>query len=125
MLFKGISKVFSLADEQQYETIGRFWDEMAIIYGLENLQGLGHAWQDNKIAYAIGLKNDRIAGHNVVIELPDEGWMIAEGKTDRLKQIYDEIYKGGPLQFEIETFYENGSCEIRYYRKADQSIVQK
>lgn len=120
MVFIGISKSFSLTDEQQYETIGQFWDEMAMLYGLENLQGLGYHWQDNKISYAIGLKNDCIKGYNVSIELPDDGWMTVEGKTDCLKQIYDEIYKGGSLQFEIETFYENGNCEIRYYRPANQ-----
>lgn len=116
MVFKGISKVFSLADEQQYEIIGQFWDEMAIQYGLENLQGLGYNWKDNKIFYAIGLKNKDISGYNVRIELPDNGWISIEGKTDNLKQIYDEIYKDGPLKYEIETFYENGNCEIRYYR---------
>ena len=120
MVFKGITKNFSLSDEQQYETIGQFWDELAMLYGLENLQGLGYHWQGNTISYAIGLKNDCIKGCNVSIELPDDGWVNAEGKTNHLKRIYDEIYEGGPLQFEIETFYENGNCEIRYYRAAKQ-----
>ena len=120
MLFKGISKVFSLSNEQQYETIGQFWDEMAMLYGLENLQGWGYNWKDNTISYAIGLKNDCIKGYNVSIELPDNGWGRIEGKTDNLKQLYDEIYKDGVLRFEIETFYENGSCEIRYYRAVNQ-----
>jgi hypothetical protein len=43
MVFSGISRVFDLTDEQQYETIGQFWDEMAALYGLENLRGLGYA----------------------------------------------------------------------------------
>lgn len=120
MEFKGISKVFSLSNEQQYETIGRFWDEMAMLYGLENLQGLGYNWKDNKISYAIGLKNGHIKGYNVSVALPDNGWVRIEGKTDNLKQLYDEIYKDGVLLFEIETFYENGNCEIRYYRAANQ-----
>ena len=120
MVFKGISKDFLLTDEQQYETIGLFWDEMAMLYGLENLQGLGYRWQNNKISYAIGLKNDCIKDYNLSIVLPDDGWVTVEGKTNNLKQIYDEIYKYGPLQFEIETFYENGNCEIRYYRAQNQ-----
>ncbi len=120
MIFKGISKVFSLSKEQQYETIGQFWDEMALIYGLENLHGLGYNWKDNSISYAIGLKNGCIEGYNVSIDLPDSGWASVEGKTDNLKQIYDELYKDGVLQFEIETFYENGNCEIRYYRAVNQ-----
>ena len=45
MLFKGISKEFSLLKEDQYNTIGAFWDEMEALYGLENLQGLGYKWE--------------------------------------------------------------------------------
>ena len=39
------------------------------------------------------------------------------GKTDDLKIIYDEIYKSGPLQYEIETFDLNGNCKIKFIRK--------
>ena len=65
MIFDGITKDFCLTDEQQYDTIGQFWDELAAIYGLENLQGLGYCWKDNKIAYAIGLKNGLIKDCNL------------------------------------------------------------
>lgn len=116
MVFVGISKVFSLTNEQQYDTIGQFWDEMAMIYGLENLRGLGYDWKENCISYAIGLKNGCIQGYNASIELPDHGWVSVEGRTDHLKQIYDEIYRDGALQFEIETFDEKGNCQIRYHR---------
>lgn len=119
MTFHGIAREFDLTNEQQYSTIGQFWDEMATLYGLENLQGLGYNWRDHKITYAIGLKQGRIAGCNLCIALPDEGWMLAKGKTGELKQLYDEVYKDGPLQYEIETFFENGTCEIRYYRPAE------
>ena len=120
MVFQGISKVFSLSNEQQFETIGQFWDEMAALYGLENLRGLGYSWNDDQISYAIGLKNGCIAESSVSVELPDDGWIKVKGKTENLKQIYDEIYKDGALHFEIETFYENGNCEIWYYRAANQ-----
>ena len=116
MIFTGISKEFSLRNEEQYNTIGAFWDEMSILYGLENLQGLGYKWEDNKIFYAIGLKNGDIQHSNFNIELPDDGWTVVEGETDNLKDIYDEIYKEGPLKYEIETFTENGECKIKYYR---------
>lgn len=116
MVFIGISKDFCLINEQQYDTIGQFWDELAMVYGLENLQGLGYNWKDNKISYAIGLKNGCIKGCNLHIALPDQDWITVKGKTDSLKQIYDEIYKDGVLQYEIETFDENGNCEIKYYR---------
>lgn len=116
MLFNGVSKVFDLTDEQQYETIGQFWDEMAAVYGLENLRGLGYAWQGNTMSYAIGLTDGDMKDCNVSILLPDDGWITVKGQTDRLKTIYDEIYQSGRLQYEIEMFYEDGTCEISYYR---------
>jgi predicted transcriptional regulator YdeE len=116
MLFVGITKEFLLKNEEQYNTIGAFWDEMSLLYGLENLQGLGYKWQNGKIYYTIGLKNGIIKDANFTIELPDDGWIVVDGKTDNLKDIYDEIYKNGPLKYEIETFKEKGECLIRYYR---------
>lgn len=116
MIFKGISRVFDLTDEQQYETIGQFWDEMATRYGLENLRGLGYAWQGNNLSYAIGLKDGDIENCNVRILLPDDGWENVKGQTDCLKAMYDDIYQNSRLQYEIETFYEDGTCEISYYR---------
>ena len=116
MIFQGISRKFCLTDEQQYDTIGRFWDEMSELYGMENLQGLGYRWKDNKISYAIGLKNGLIEDGNFSIELPDDGWTLVKGETENLKQIYDEIYKKGALKYEIESFFEDGSCQIKYVR---------
>ena len=117
MIFKGITKDFSLANEDQYNTIGAFWDEMTEKYGLENLIGLGYRWQGGTISYAIGLKSGEVDECNLVIELPDEGWETKLGRTEELKAIYDEIYKLGSLAMEIELFFENGDCEIRYLRK--------
>ena len=125
MIFHGVTKDFDLTNEQQYNTIGQFWDEMSALYGLENLQGLGYLWKDNTISYAIGLKNGCINGSNLTIELPDDDWVTVKGKTDDLKQIYDEIYKGGRLQYEIETFDEDGNCEIRYYRNSQTAVNHK
>ena len=116
MIFKGISKEFSLLNEDQYNTIGEFWDEMALLYGLENLQGLGYKWDGNKIYYAIGLKVGDIKGYNLSMALPDMGWTVVDGKTNQLKEIYDKIYESGPLKYEIETFTEDGNCQIKYYR---------
>ena len=117
MIFNGISRSFLLTNEQQYDTIGQFWDEMTERYGLENLQGLGYKWQENKIYYAIGLKEGNIEGFDLSITLPDDGWVSVNGKTDELKQIYDKIYIDGSLKYEIETFYEDGNCNIKYYRE--------
>ena len=116
MIFKGIAKEFSLLNEDQYNTIGSFWDEMELLYGLENLQGLGYKWENGVIFYAIGLKNGVISGCNLCVELPDTGWSVIRGETANLKQMYDEIYKSGPLKYEIETFTQDGKCKIMYYR---------
>ena len=116
MIFKGIAKEFSLLNNDQYNTIGNFWDTMSLLYGLENLQGLEYKWEGNTIFYAIGLKNEDIQEYNLSIELPDSGWITVEGETDHLKEIYEEIYKEGQLKYEIETFDENGKCQIKYYR---------
>ena len=116
MLFKGIAKRFSLRNEEQYNTIGAFWDELSALYGLENLQGLGYQWTENEIFYAIGLKVGKIKGCNLSMELPDEGWTIVDGETEKLQEMYNEIYKAGALTYEIETFSEDGKCRIQYYR---------
>ena len=116
MIFEGISRVFSTRNEQQYETMGAFWDEMTNKYGLGNLRGLGYNWTETTIEYVIGLKNGKINGANCSVSLPDDGWIEVNGKTDQLSRIYDEIYKDGNLKYEIETFTEEGDCTILYCR---------
>ena len=37
MKFIGISRVFSTINNEQYKTIGAFWDELSEKYGMENL----------------------------------------------------------------------------------------
>lgn len=116
MIFTGISKSFSLINEDQYNTIGTFWDEMERLYGLERLRGLGHRWSGNTIEYAIGWKHGNIPGHNFSIVLPDEGWTCVVGETEHLKELYDAIYQAGALTYEMETFDTDGTCKILYYR---------
>ena len=116
MVFRGIGRTFSTENEQQYETIGAFWDELSAQYGLENLRGLGYGWTDCSIEYVIGLKTGDIEGANRSVELPDNGWTSVKGRTEHLSQVYDEIYKDGSLKYEIEVFSEQGDCEILYRR---------
>ena len=116
MVFNGISKVFSTKDNEQYKTIVAFWDEMSQLYGMENIRGLGYNWTKDSIEYVIGLKNGIIDNSNCDVELPKDGWTIVKGDTDNLPIIYKEIYKDGPLKYEIEMFFENDKCEIWYYR---------
>jgi len=116
MTFTGINRTFSTVNEGQYDTIGAFWDEMTELYGLENIRGLGYGWTEDTIEYAIGLKEGIIEGADFSIELPDEGWIRVTGRTDDLPGIYSKIYEDGPLLYEIETFTEDGDCEILFVR---------
>lgn len=116
MEFKGISRTFSTVGEKQYETIGAFWDELSGIYGRENLRGLGYNWTDTSIEYVIGLITGDIDGQNVSVTLPDDGWKCVCGRTEKLGEIYNDIYKDGPLKYEIEMFDDAGNCKIEFYR---------
>ena len=116
MIFSGVGRVFSTENDGQYDAIGAFWDEMEAKYGLERLRGLGWNWTDKTIEYAIGLKEGVIDGADRRVELPDDGWQCARGKTAQLSRIYEEIYRDGALRFEIETFTSDGNCEIFYQR---------
>ena len=116
MVFEGIGRTFSTEKDRQYQTIGAFWDELSAKYGRGNLQGLGYGWTEHSIEYVIGLKNDRIDGADRRVELPDHGWILVRGRTVFLGQIYEEIYRGGRLKYEIERFTDSGDCEILYLR---------
>ena len=115
MKFIGIRRVFSTENEEQYETIGAFWDEMSNIYGREKLMGLGCNWTSDSIEYVMALKDGAIADADYEIILPDE-WILICGKTENLSAIYDGIYKDGPILYEIEEFDDKGNCRIRYCR---------
>ena len=116
MIYTGISRLFSTKDDRQYETIGAFWDELAKEYGRENLRGLGYNWTTNTIEYVIGLKQGDIDNANCSVVLPDSGWTSIKGKTAELDLIYQKIYAEGTLTYEIESFTDEGECEILYYR---------
>ena len=116
MVFRGIGRSFSTEGERQYGAIGAFWDELAAKHGRENLQGLGYGWTGRSIGYVIGLRAGEIAGADRAVELPDEGWIPVRGRTERLGQLYAEIYDGGRLKYEIERFTDSGDCEILYHR---------
>lgn len=123
MEFKGISKTFSTVGDKQYETIGAFWDELSGIYGRERLRGLGYGWTDTSIEYVIGLINCEIEGWNANVKLPDVGWEYVSGRTEKLGEIYSNIYKDGPLTYEIEMFDDTGNCRIAFYREANMGGV--
>jgi len=85
-------------------------------YGRENLRGLGFAWEKDSIGYVIGLKNGSLGDGSFDIELPDAGWTTVTGKTVELGLMYKEIYKQGNLKYEIETFNNDGTCQVDFIR---------
>lgn len=119
MLFCGLSKVFSTQNNRQYDSIGAFWDILAERYGRENLWGLGYNWTEDSITYVIGLKQAFLRDEAAYpgasyceVELPEKGWLRYTGRTEELSKLYGEIYTEGRLQYEIEQFSDDGSCEI-------------
>ena len=120
MLFKGIGRLFSTEDDRQFETIGAFWDELAVKYGRANLQGLGYGWTERSIEYVIGLIDGEIDGADRAVKLPDAGWVTVRGKTADLGETYEKIYQEGRLKYEIERFTDSGDCEIMYCRSTDR-----
>ena len=123
MKFCGYGKVFSTVGDDQYNTIGDFWDKMSRSFGLENLRGVGFNWTKTSMEYLIGLKDGIIDTMPKIdgvtykeVELPDGDWQTTHGLTDELPSIYREIYRDGALKYEIESFFEDGRCVIEYYR---------
>lgn len=116
MKFKGIRRIFSTVGDQQYNAIGAFWNELSKLYGIENLRGLGYNWTNTSMEYAIGLIAGEIDGWNVCAHLPDNGWQRVEGRTENLGEIYNSIYRDGPLKYEIEMFSDDGNCVIDFVR---------
>ncbi len=141
MIFNGFSKRFSTKNEDQYNSIGRFWDYMSELYGVENLVGLGYNWDKDSIEYIIGLRSNDIMTKPLTgefsdavwkeVSIPYIGWEIYEGVVGTLKETYDAIYDeykydtetDGPddetknaIDYEIEYFDENGNFEIHIHR---------
>lgn len=120
MIFRGFSRTFSTKNGEQFRTIGAYWDRMSALYGRDNLRGLGYGWTAESIVYVIGLKSNESfdidkKGGNLCwkeVPLPDTGWVEYTGRTDDLAALYDEIYRDGPLTYEIEECREDGSCTI-------------
>ncbi len=125
----GIMRRFYCGDNGQYDKIGAFWDEMSARYPLDTLSGIGYGWENDTICYLIGRVDGELPNAEklaveafddaecLTLEMPDDGWLTYHGRTDSLDKLYDEIYREGRLDCEIEAFSEDGSCIIRVYRK--------
>lgn len=131
MNFKGLSVIFSTKNNKQFEHIGKFWEEMSLIFGRENLRGLGFNWTDSTIEYVIGLKNNSIINLKNIeqitksfpnakqknVQITNQGWKTYKDKTKNLANLYKKIYKEGSLTYEIECFDSQGNCEIQITRQ--------
>jgi len=53
---------------------------------------------------------------NCSVDFPDSVWIDVKGKTAELDLMYQIIYAKGILTYEIESFNDEGECEILYYR---------
>lgn len=121
MKISGYSRCFQTKGGVQYDTIGRFWDELSAQFGMENLIGLGFNWTRNTIEYLIGLKYGEIgsglfreADYRTII-LPDKGWLEYRDETENLKELYSEIWNRYTPKYELEEFWEDGTCRVRVY----------
>ena len=80
------------------------------------MRGLGYNWTSTSIEYVIGLTASEIEGWNMSVPLPENEWKRVKGRTENLEEIYNDIYKDGPLKYEIEMFDDDGNCVIDFVR---------
>jgi len=125
MKFTGYGRSFSTVNNQQFDEIGKFWDEMSEIYGRNNLIGLCCHFTKISLMYYIGLKdNSKMQNHTnydfISCSLPDDNWNSYFGYTD----IIDSLYKNlickdnvNPIVYELEELFDDGTCVIKVHRK--------
>ncbi|MDD3192636.1 MAG: hypothetical protein PHE47_02085 [Oscillospiraceae bacterium] len=128
MTANGVLLRFSCQNGEQYDNIGAFWDYMAGFYPIETLSGIGFGWKDDSLSYLIGwvdqeplslpetLQADYPQAQAARIDLPDSGWLTYDCRTDGLDEAYDQIYRDGPLDYEIERFDGSGNCRLLVFR---------
>jgi hypothetical protein len=63
------------------------------------------------------LKAGLPASKNVIVQLPDCGWITYTGKVENIVQIYEDIYKDGALDYKIEEFDAQGNFKVSILRK--------
>jgi len=127
MVFNGVKIRFDCTNNQQYKSIGDFWKFMTERYPNNTLKGVGCNWNNDSFDYIIGdfvalsldiakVKERFPDADYIEKALPDTGWKSYTGKTQELSKLYDEIYKDGALDYEIEEFFPNGDCKISICR---------
>lgn len=127
MKIRGFGLRFACADGEQYETIGAFWDHMRAVCPGVQLSGVGYGWENGTLRYLIGTENGLPAAAEKIrsvfpeveyteLLLPDAGWKTYTAAADTLDVLYAEVYRDGPLSYEIEQFDADGNTVVRIYR---------
>jgi len=62
------------------------------------------------------IREKRLQGYDAVVDYRETEKLLGWKAKHTAADFYDEIYKFGSLKYEIETFSENGKCQIKYYR---------
>ena len=128
MLIRGVQIRFDCKNGEQFENIGVFWDRMRALCPETVLSGVGFGWENDTLCYLIGTENDVPTdaaaltdrfpeAKNAELLLPDDGWKRYTATADTLDVLYSEVYKDGPLTYEIERFDADGNAEILIFRK--------
>lgn len=125
LTFIGIGRKFSIIGEDQYNTIGRFWDLMSKFTNKDDLIGFGCNWTKTDMEYYIGfiydvdyadilnnlnskMKNLKIAK----FKLGTNDWNLYEGKTKNISKMYDFIWTDKVVTSELEFFTNDGNCYL-------------
>lgn len=128
MVFKGIEIRFSCRNSEQYQSIGQFWNFMREQNYGNAIKGLGYNWKDDSLCYVIGDYKQSIqfdinsihlkypTAAYVEIDLPDNGWQVYFCQLSNLGLLYEQIYKDGVLDYEIEEIDSDGNCQISILR---------
>ena len=128
MKFTGVLRRFDCSNNKQFNDIGEFLDLMSKIIDKNEIKGLGFNWQNNHLDYIIGdLKEEFNYSIDIIlktyptskivtVDLPDNGWKIYQGKLKDIKNIYEKIYRDGPLDYEIEEIDTKGNFKVSILR---------
>ncbi|MCL1927776.1 MAG: hypothetical protein FWG07_03150 [Treponema sp.] len=137
MKFTGVLRKFDCSNNKQFNDIGEFWDFMSKIIDKNKLKGLGFNWENNYFDYIIGDLKEEIDfsmdlilntypdSKIVTVDLPDNGWKIYKGKIKEIKNIYEKIYRDGPLDYEIEEIDAKGNFKVSIIRLKEKPVIIK
>jgi hypothetical protein len=130
--FIGIGKEFSLKNEDQYNTIGHFWDCMGKLTDKDDLIGFGCNWTRTTMDYYIGFVNEYNYNelkkllekefNNLKIKkfvIPMDNWTLYKGYTKDISKMYDEIWTDKVVTAELEFCTNDGKCYLLINKEND------